>query len=52
MDTKVGEGEGGGAPGSRAEVPLQSAEETTVKQVSTLQLVEKCKEQGVAERNS
>lgn len=32
VDTKVGEGEGGGSPGSRVEIPLQSVKETTVKQ--------------------
>ena len=40
-DTKVSEaGEGGGAPGSGAEIPLQPVEETMVRQAVPLQSME------------
>jgi len=40
-DTKVSaEGGGGGAPGNRAEIPLQSVEQITVRQAAPLQPME------------
>ncbi|GAB0188319.1 hypothetical protein GRJ2_001297200 [Grus japonensis] len=36
-DTKVSEGGGGGAPGARAEIPLQPMEKTVVRQAVPLQ---------------
>jgi len=39
-ETKVSEGGGGGAPGTRAEVPLQPVEKTMVRQAVYLQPVE------------
>jgi len=39
-DTKVSEGGGGGAPGARAEIPLQPEEKTTVRQAVPLQPME------------
>jgi len=44
-DTKVSEGGGEGASGTRAEVPLQPIEKTMVKQVVSLQPVEDHTEQ-------
>ncbi|GAB0179640.1 acid sphingomyelinase-like phosphodiesterase 3b [Grus japonensis] len=39
-DTKVSEGEGGGAPGTKAEIPLQPMVKTMVRQVVPLQAME------------
>jgi len=39
-DTEVGEGGGGGAPGTRAEICLQTIMKTVVKQVVPLQPME------------
>jgi len=39
-DAKVSEGEGGGAPGARAAIPLQPVMKTTVRQAVPLQPME------------